>query len=392
MMGKLFGGGSGGGSSQTTESSPWKPAQGALESILGQAGEIYDKNGGLNGNWIDKELADLTPEMQQAVKDMLNSDSMKETVGNINNAAQQGMSGIGQATGALGGLTQQGITSDDINNMAKDLYDNEMVASQKEQLGKDVQHGLDKNVQQLNQQSSGSGNMGSSRAGVAQGVMTGEAMDAVAQGNASIENSARNQAYGQALGTLQGNQSTALGAAGQLGNLGLGSGSLMSGTLGAQQNILGNQLTGAGILQNQAQNQLNNNWFNQQGQANAGWDNISKYLGIAGSIGGMGGSSTTTGSSSTGTLGGLQGLVGMGSTIAGMFSDASLKKNVKATGKKTKGGNKEYEWEWNDSAKKRVGKKGKDKGVLAQEVAKKDKSAVGKDKKTGRLMVDYDKA
>lgn len=394
-MGKLFGGNSGGSSSQTTESSPWGPAKDALEQILGDAGSIYDEQGGINGNWIDKNIADLTPEMQGAIKDLLGSDAMKETIGTINQGVQSGISGIGQATGMLGGLANQGITSDKINEMAKDLYDNELVASQKEQLGQDVQKGLDKNVQALNQQSSGSGNMGSSRAGVAQGVMTGEAMDAVAQGGAAIENSARTNAYSQALGTLQGNQSTALGAAGQLGQLGLGSGNLGLGSLTGQNQILQNQLQGALIGQNQEQNVLNNQWFNQQGQANAGWDNLSKYLGIAGAIGGMGGSSTTTGGSSQGTVGGLQGLVGLGSSVAGlagMFSDASLKKNVKATGKKTKGGNKEYEWEWNDSAKKRVGKKGKDKGVLAQEVAKKDKSAVGKDKKTGRLMVDYDKA
>lgn len=391
-MGKLFGGGS---QSQTTETSPWGPAKDALESILGDAGAIYDKNGGINGNWIDKNIADLTPEMQGAIKDLLGSDAMKETIGTINQGVQSGISGIGQATGVLGGLANQGITSDKINQMAKDLYDTEMVASQKEQLGKDVQKGLDKNVQALNQQSSGSGNMGSSRAGVAQGVMTGEAMDAVAQGGAAIENAARKDAYGQALGTLQGNQSTALGAAGQLGQLGLGSGNLGLGSLTGQNQILQNQLQGALIGQNQNQNILNNQWFNQQGQANAGWDNLSKYLGIAGSIGGMGGSSTST--SSGGGSGTLGNIVGMGTSIMGGlgalgFSDASMKKKVKATGKKTKGGNKEYEWEWNDSAKKRVGKKGNEKGVLAQEVAKKNPDAVAKDKKTGRLMVDYSKA
>lgn len=386
-MGKLLGGGSS--QSQTTESNPWGPAQDALKKILADAGSIYDAQGGINGNWIDKELADLTPEMQQAVKDMLNSDAMKQTIGNINQAAQQGMSGIGQAQGALGGLTQQGITADNINKMASELYDSEMVAQQKEQLGKDVQASLDKNVQGINQRASGSGSMGSSRAGVAEGVAIGEASDAIAQGGAAIENAARGQAYGQALGTLQGNQSTALGAAGQLGSLGLGSGNLMSGTLGAQQNILGNQLTGAGILQNQAQNVLNNNWFNQTGQANAGWDNLSKYLGIAGSIGGMGGSSTTTGGSSGNAL---SNIVGMGTSIMGGlgamgFSDISMKKKIK----KKKGSKDKYEWEWNESAKKAAGKKGKDKGVLAQAMLKDNPDAVAKDKKSGKLMVNYDK-
>ena len=80
--------------------------------------------------------------------------------------------------------------------------------------------------------------------------------------------------------------------------------------------------------------------------------------------------------------------------IMGAFSDASLKKDVKATGKETATGEKEYTWKWNESAKKRVGKGrlgDKTKGVLAQQVAKDNPKAVGKDKKTGRLMVDYSK-
>ncbi|MGL5014028.1 MAG: hypothetical protein ACRC6V_07015, partial [Bacteroidales bacterium] len=366
-MGKL----TGGSSSQTTETNPWGPAQDALKKILADAGSIYDKNGGINGNWVDKEIADLTPEMQQAVKDMLGSDQMKQTIGGINASAQQGMSGIGQATGMLGGLAQQGITSDKINQMAKDLYDQDTVDRQTGELQKNVQAGLDKNVQGINQRASGSGNMGSSRAGVAEGVAIGEASDAVASGSAAIQNAASQQAMAGALGTLQGNQSTALGAAGQLGQLGLGSGNLQLGTLSGQNQILQNQMQGALVGQNQNQNVLNNNWFNQQGQANAGWDNLSKYLGITGSIGGMGGSQTTTGGQNSGA----QGLVGMGSAIMGGlgmmgFSDASLKKKVKRTGKKTKSGETEYEWEWNEKAKKMAGKKGKGMGVLAQQVAK----------------------
>lgn len=390
-MGKLFG--DKGGGSSTTETAPWKPAQGALEQILGDAANIYDKNGGLNGNWIDKEIADLTPEMQQAVKDLLSSDQMKQTIGQINQAGQQGMSGIGQATGILGGLANQGITSENINEMAKDLYDTEMVQSQKEQMGKDIEHGLNKRVQGINQAAAGSGSMGSSRAGVAEGVATGEAADAYASGAANIENAARQSAYGQALGTLQGNQSTALGAAGQLGSIGLGSGNMMLGGLSSQNQILQNQLTGAGILQNQNQNVLNNQWFNQQGQANAGWDNLNKYLGIAGAIGGMGGTSTsnqnTNSSSGKNTIGSLAALAGGAMKLFG--SDASMKTKVKATGKRTKNGHREYEWDWNEGSKKVKMKKGEGKGVLAQEVAKRDPEAVVKNKSEGRLMVDYNK-
>ncbi|MGL5013665.1 MAG: hypothetical protein ACRC6V_05155 [Bacteroidales bacterium] len=377
------------GGSQTSETNPWGPAQDILKKILADADKLYDKNGGINAEWIDKEIADLAPEMQGAIKDMLGSDQMKQTIGNINQSAQQGMSGIGQATGILGGLANQGITSENINKMAGELYDSDLVKSQKEQMGKELESGLNKRVQGINQQSSGSGNMGSSRAGVAEGVAVGETADAYAAGGAAIENAARKDAMAGALGTLQGNQSTALGAGGQLGSLGLGSGNLQLGTLGSQNQILQNQLQGAGILQNQNQNVLNNKWFNSQGQQNAGWQNLSNLMGMAGGIGSMGG--TTTGGSQQGTMGTLQGLVGMGSSIAGMFSDASLKKKVKKTGKKTKTGETEYEWEWNNVGKKVTGKKGKGSGVLAQQVAKNNPDAVGRDKVFGKLMVDYDK-
>lgn len=395
-MGKALGGLFGGGASQGTQTStsePWKPAQGVLEKLLKEAGSLYDKNGGINAEYIDKEIADLNPEMQGAIKDLIGSQGMKDMIGGMNSNVQTGVSGIGQATGALGNLASGsgGITSDKINNLAKDLYQSDVVKSQKDQLTKDVQQGLKGQIQGLNQQATSSGNMGSSRAGVAEGVATGKAADAIASGSAAIQNSAMQNAMGQAIGTLQGNQSTQLGAANQLGSLGLGSGQLGLGVNSSQNQIYQNALQGSGILQNQQQNVLNNNWMNSLGQQSAGWDNIGKLLGVAGPVGGMGGSSNQTGN--TGAQSGFNNILGMGSLAMGayqQFSDASLKKKVKKKGKTSKG-NTKYDWEWNDSAKKRVGKKGKDSGVLAQEVAKTNPDAISKDSKTGRLMVDYDK-
>ncbi|MGL5014082.1 MAG: hypothetical protein ACRC6V_07320 [Bacteroidales bacterium] len=395
-MGKLFGG-KGSGGSQTSESKPWEAAIPMLEKILANADKLFDEQGGINAEWIDKEIADLTPEMQQAMKDMIGSQGMKDTIGQIQQATQQGMSGIGQATGMLGGLANQGITSDNINQMAKDLYDQDTVDRQTGELTKNVQAGLDKNVQGINQRASGSGNMGSSRAGVAEGVAIGEASDAISSGSAAIQNAASQQAMAGALGTLQGNQSTALGAAGQLGSLGLGAGNLNLGTLSGQNQILQNALTGAGIGQSHNQNVADNKWFNAQGQQNMGWDMIGKLMGVGTGIGGMGGTNTQTGS--TGSTGMFNSLVGGASAGAGIWnilkggasSDISLKKNIKKKKGKTKKGEDQYTWDWNDSAKKRDNKKGKGEGVLAQQVAKNKPDAVGMSEKTGRLMVDYDK-
>ncbi|MGL5581324.1 MAG: hypothetical protein ACRDCE_10225 [Cetobacterium sp.] len=384
-------------SSSTTTSNPWDPAIPHLENILNQADKLFNEQGGINKEWIDKEIADLTPDMQNMINQAINNPKFQEVAGAMQNAATSGAAGLGQGQGMLGGLAQQGVTGKDINELASELYDSDMVNAQKEQIGKDVSNQLGKAVQGINQGATASGGMGSSRAGVMEGVATGKAADAIASGSAAVENAARQQAYGQALGTLQGNQNTALGAAGQLTNSGLGS----LGVLGNLGNLQLNQtqqgLGAAGIGQSHQQNIANNNWFNAQGQQNAGWDALSKYLGIAGSIGGMGGTSNTTGTTSTGSNP-WNTILGAGATAGGImsglgamgFSDASLKKKVKRKGK-TKDGINKYDWEWNESAKKKIGKSGKESGVLAQDVAKKNPDAVSRDQSSGALMVDYDK-
>lgn len=363
-MGSMFGGGK-----QTTETSPWKPAQGALENILNQAGKLFDEQGGVNAEFIEREIANLTPEMQEAVKNLVNTDKFQNMAQGIQDSIKSGQSAIGQATGGLGALAQQGITSENLNAMAKDLYDSDLVKSQKESLGKEVQSGLAKSVQGINQAAGGSGSMGSSRAGVAEGVAIGEASEAYATGAANIENAARTSAYTQALGTLQGNQQTALGSLSAMGQLGASGMGAVSGAYGQMGNLLNtgfqNQLTGAGITQSQAQNILNNKWFNATGQQNAGWNNLNNYLGIAGSIGGMGSQTTSSGGGS-GLGGALVGAAGqMGSAAigaggwAGMFSDARLKDNVELVEKCHVRVNAEgeeyvvpalYKWEWNAKA------------------------------------------
>ena len=386
-------------SSSSTETNPWAPAIPHLENILNQADKLFNESGGINQEWINKEIADLSPEMQGMINQAISDPRFNELASNMNQAASQGAGGLAQGQGMLGGLAQQGVTGQNINDLAAELYDSDLVKSQTDILSSNVQDSLAKANQGINQRATSSGNMGSSRAGIAEGVAAGEAADAMAQGSAAIQNQARQQAYGQALGTLQGNQNTALGAAGQLTNSGLGS----LGVMGNLGNMYMNQtqqgLGAAGILQGHLQNQANNNWFNAQGAQNQGWNNLNKYAGLVGAIGGMGGTSNTTGtqtsSSKTGfgnmLLGGLSTAGGLMSGLGAMgFSDAKLKKNVKRKGKAKDGTNK-YSWEWNEKGKKVTGKSGKESGALAQDVAKKNPDAVAKDSKSGALMVDYDK-
>ena len=396
-MGKIFGGGS---SKQTTTTNvnndPWSQAQPYLKDILSQADKLFDQNGGINQDFIDKKISALTPEMQSAVKGLINNEGLKGNLDSAAAAAKSGNSAIGTANQNLTSLAGKKTTSADIVNEAKGLYDNDTVNSQINKLGTDVRDQLGKNLQINNQNATQTGNMGSSRAGVAQGVATGKAAQAIADGSAAIQNDARTKAYNMASDTLNQNTTNQLSANGKLASLGLGSGNLQSSLNSGYNQALQNKLTGAGITQNQAQNVLNNDWFNAVGQQNQGWDNLGKLSGITTAIGNGGGTSGGTSTTSGGSGGGLfNNILGMGSTIAGMGnafgwwggSDTSLKTNVKKIGKDEQG-NARYEWEWNKAANKQ-GLKGKSKGVLAQQVAKDKPKAVARDAKSGKMKVDY---
>ncbi|WHS68279.1 hypothetical protein [Lundtoftevirus Lu221] len=382
-----------------TENNPWAPAQDQLKDILSEAQKQYEATGGLDGNWIDKNFPDLTPEMKASLGNLASSGQLNQVADNINKITSSASTNVNNASSALSGMTSGGITGKQINDLASSLYDNELVDSQVTSLTDDAMLNYDKQVNALNQAAGATGNIGSSRAGVAQGVMAGETNKAIAKGTADITNAARSSAYNQALGTLQGNQQTNLSASGALGSLGMNQGQLQASNSDIYQKVLQNEATAANVWQSQAQGKADNDWFNATGAANGGWDNLSKYLQMVGAIGGMGGTSNSTGTSKTsGSSGGMfnsilggvstgAGLIGAGAQ-AGWWSDAAMKKNVKKTGKTKKGTNK-YEWEWNKAGEEK-GMKGKASGVLAQDVAKKNPEAVKKTP-SGKLMVDYDK-
>ena len=377
---------------QTSESKPWSQAIPILQKVLNDAEKLYTSEGGINQDFVDKEVSKLTPEMQNSVKQLLNSSEVKSSLDSATTAAKSGASGIDTAKSLLSSLASNGgITAKDINSMTSALYDSDTVKSQTEQLGKTVREQLAGNIQDINQSSTSSGNMGSSRAGVAEGVAKGKAAEAIATGVADIQNTARTTAQQAALNTLQNNQSTQLNAANQLGSLGTSSAGLLNQTANQYNQVYQNALQGSNVLQTQAQNVADTNWFNKVGQQQQGWANLGNLANIAGSIGSMGGTSTGTAKQSGGGNSMFNNILGGASTAAGIYgalSDASLKKKVKKTGK-SKDGTNTYSWEWNDSAKQKFGLEGKDSGVLAQDVAKKKPNAVKREPFKGKLTVDY---
>ncbi|MCS5736694.1 hypothetical protein N1032_23470, partial [Herbiconiux sp. CPCC 203386] len=307
------------------------------------------------------------------------------------------------------------ITGGQINQLSSELYDSETVRNQKQQLAQDLNEQYNDQVTQLNQQANMVGGMGNSRAGVSQAVMAGKAQQAQAKGEADIMNTARGQAQQAALATLQGNQqaninkyTTGMQFYGNLGTT-LASqyqqGEIIRGQLGQQ--MLQNQFQAGQVSQQMQNAQQETNYQNLVDQKNAGQQNLEAYRNTVSQIAGQGNSGSTTqtavggggASKAQGALGGAMSGAAAGAMIggpwgavaggviggiSGLFSDATLKKNIKLKGK-TKSGDEVYDWEWNQKGKQK-GLKGKSTGVLAQ---RSGEAISGK--KQGALMVDYDK-
>lgn len=415
----------GGGKGNTTQESvvkPWKEAEPYMLKLMQQADQIYNSTGGLNAEYVERELADLDPSFKATLMEMMDTPAFKEMASELSSAGAQGLTGVTTGNQTLSNAASGGlnISADQINQMAAKLYQSDLVDSQVKQLTSDVQTGLAGNLRDLNQQANASGGMGSSRAGVAEGVAHGQAAKAISEGSSQIRSAAMADAMAQAGATLDSNRAAQLSSAEAAGNLGIQSGNLMNSAANIYGTGLQTSSAAGGVYQDYLQSLKDLEYENSYGKANAGWQNLANYYNIVGSMGGQGGSSTLSGSGVSNTnaaIGGAATGAGIGGTIgqgygaaiggaigaiggvAANSSDPTMKKKIKRTKKGSKTSPAEYSWEWNESAKhhgvikdgKRVkAEKGRQHGVLAQDAAEKKPEAVSKDNQ-GRLMVDYDK-
>lgn len=412
----------GGGGNTTTNSvtKPWKEAEPYLKRLMAEAENAYDSAGGLNAEYIERELADLDPTFRATLMEMMETPAFKEMASELSTASSKGLAGVETGTNVLGKAAGGGmnISADQINEMAAKLYQSDLVDNQIKQLTSDVKEGLASNIQGLNQQAVASGGMGSSRAGVAEGVAMTGAAKAISEGSQQIRNAAMADAMANANNTLTGNRAAQIGSAEAAGNLGIQSGNLTTAASDIYNKGLSTSAAAGGVYQDYLQSLKDLEYENAYGNANSGWQNLANLYNIVGSMGGQGGQSTLSGSGVSNTnaaIGGAAAGAGIGGTIGNGYgaaiggalgaiggaasnSDPTMKKKIKRTKKGSKTSPAEYSWEWNDSAKhhgvikdgKRVkAEKGRQHGVLAHDVAEKQPEAVSKDNK-GRLMVDYD--
>ena len=195
---------------QESKTNPWQPAEGGLKNLLGRAEAQLDKG----ERTIDRDT-DYMYKMQGRLEEMYKG--------------------------------SEAISAKDINKKADEFTDHDFVDSLKD----NNQKTINQTLAGQNVQATGSGNQGSSRAGLAEG-------SAIAESNSKLNSALldyRNQNVDRATANLQGNQDKRMSA-------------------------LNNLYKVEGGIDDRGQN--------------AEWERLQKALSIIGGIGGLGGQSVGT--------------------------------------------------------------------------------------------------
>lgn len=274
------------------ENTPWAPAQDDLKNILGEIGDWYDsaKNtgyisstgdlSGIYGDYINA-LKNQSGQTNQGVNDLLNQ------AGDANTGAYQGWSNA--ASGGLNYNTQ------DIVSGAQGLINNDLLQGQIDATNRGIQRNLTEQAfTGIDRNAVGSGNLGSSRAGIAQAVAAREASQQMADNESAIRSNAYNNALSQSQSVLNSNNANMF--SGYQGLSGLGNN--LASQAGSYANSLNSGLSNLGQVASLEAMLQQNNQANLIGERDYIANLIGQYyLPTVGTIGGMGG--TTTGTQQT---------------------------------------------------------------------------------------------
>lgn len=252
-------------------------------------------------------------------------------LGQGQNAYNQGsdiLSGAYNTLNNLGNMSQS-----DYQNMMKSEYNSDLVNDEINQMKGDVNDTYAHQVESLNQQATGTGNMGNSRAGVTQGRFAEAAQKAIASGSVQYRTAEEQNAYNRLNGYLNLQSSTAnnlanIGSSQQqmgLGMYGAGMGYYSQYNQAQTQNLQ-NQFTAGQFQQQQAQNAIDVARQNQIMAQSPSLQRLAYYnqtfLPMAGLSSTGTGTYTGTSTANTPGQGGnlLGGLMGMGGTaLGGMY-------------------------------------------------------------------------
>ncbi len=318
---------------QTTNSSPWSVQQPYLQNAFSGAQSALNS---ANANYSTPSgfVAGLTPSQQATFQSMINFGLNGSPTVGADTSSGTALTGAG-ANATTGALTSLGAfdPSSTNNTGANITAANQYVAGQNipAQVQADML-GANQEAQQvtlpgIDQSAAGSGNINSSRTGIADGlVQQGLAEQAGALG-AQLQGNAYNTGLQLAENTNQANNAANLSAFGTLGSLGnstVGTG-VNAGSAGiSNQGNLFTLATAGGQGQQSGQQDIySNELAGDQYSQTAPFTALQNYLGLVN--GNYGGTSTTTGTQNTtttpsiySTLGALLG--GGGSLLGGVGS------------------------------------------------------------------------
>ena len=302
----------------TTTTTPWAPQGDHLESIFGEAKKLYNDQSGV---FTGDRVADFTPEQLQALQGIYgHATGMGQNTTDALYGA--GMEQLGQWQGAAdfanGQLSGPGYTAAQNSGpdmaLVNQLYNSDLVNSQ---IGSAINRIYDNLYQNqitgINSSAAASGNMGSSRAGVAEAMARDGAAQMASDVSSNIVASAYNNAVNQA-GSVASQNASLMGQnnqlnannnqyyAGMLNQMGQ-QGANQLGQANANQLSNWQAMLGAGSVQ---QNQNQNEIGGEMDAANSDWELLNKYYSLIGGSN-WGGTSTSVQPSSGSPLWNLAG-------------------------------------------------------------------------------------
>lgn len=367
----------GGSTTTTTKSEPWAPQGDALKDIFSKAKSIFANKDG--STWYTGDLyANMDPQTAQAIQSMLSYVQNKgaDSADKLTSTGDK-LTDPNAYLGAIGNYgAAAGADPTEANIKAATAYaNNPAVDGMISAASRDVSRNLYENAMPgIDRAASGSGNINSSRAGVAQGIAMRGAQDQIGDISANI----RGAAYDKGLSMAEGARSTNLSALGQTAGLygsalGQGASALTAGN-GMALNNMGSAIDASSLYQKDQQGQLDADFKTWQGNDTRQQDLLENYFKIIGANN-WGGTSTQKSSSSGSILGSALGIA----STAAAFSDRRLKTNIKKVGELEDGlGVYTYDYVWGQPSE----------GVMADEVAELRPWALGPTV-AGYRTVDY---
>lgn len=270
-----------------------------------------------SGEWQNQQNVGLNANQNDALNQLAQSGALHDYASQLMGAGEEGLQGLDETYKQLQAAAGQGISAQDVQNMAKQLYNpteveaaiNAAKQGREQQLATST---LPEVAQQTMQQSG----FGSSNRLATDMAKSGALADIQSEG-AQISGEAYQNAMGQAQSILSGNRQNQLSAlSGLQQNYQNQAGMLQTGANAAQQ-AYQNQLSAGNQRQQNAQNDLNTAYNNAIGQQNFGYQNIQNQLGAAGVLNSALGqkTSTTTSGGGSGVLGGMAGGAAAGSAF-----------------------------------------------------------------------------